>query len=124
MKKKNKIQYPNRKISETFIDFSSPILDYLGENASKHQVNDILRITYCVWNAVVLDTAKNESAHVSRLRQTFHNNKKAYQLIEFLISRKKTFFADDLRLIGEYRIIEKKNTWKLLAEARDPFSIS
>ncbi len=47
----------------------------------------------------------------------------ASSMIEQLISRKMEFYADDLRLIGEFSITKKKGKWRLRADARDPSTI-
>jgi len=44
-------------------------------------------------------------------------------LIEQMITRKRDMFSDDNRLIGEYRVTQKKGEWRLWAEARDPSNI-
>ncbi len=103
MKKKH-LKFPNRKISETFLDFSSPLLEAIGGAATKDQVEKVLQITYTVWNAIVLDTAKGCEKNISMLRETTKSDQMTSLLIEQLISRKKDLFADDLRLIGEYSI--------------------
>lgn len=122
--KKKKRQFSKRKISETFLDFSSPLLDALGRGATKHQVEKVFEITYTVWNAIVLDTVKDSSEHISMLRQTFEGDPMSSELIEQFISRKKTLFANDLRLIGEYSITQKRGEWRLRAEARDSSTFS
>jgi hypothetical protein len=33
--KKRHLKFPNRKISETFLEFSSPLLDAIGQAATK-----------------------------------------------------------------------------------------
>jgi hypothetical protein len=122
MKKKH-LKFPNRKISETFLDFSSPLLETIGGAATKGQVEKVLQITYTVWNAIVLDTAKGCGKNISMLRETTKSDQMTSLLIEQLISRKRDLFADDLRLIGEYSITQKKGEWRLRAEARDPSTI-
>lgn len=121
--KKKKLQFPIRKISETFLDFSSPLLNAIGEGATKHQGERILQITYTVWNAIVLDTVKGNTEHISMLRQAVKDDPVNSALIEQLIARKKDMFADDLRVIGEYSLIQKKGEWRLRADARDPSTI-
>lgn len=121
--KKKKLQFPTRNISETFLDFSLPLLDAIGEGATKYQVERVLQITYTVWNAIVLDTVKGTTEHISMLRQTIKGDPMNSALIEQLISRKKDMFADDLRVIGEYSLIQKKGEWRLRADARDPSTI-
>ena len=48
-----------RKISETLLDFSMPLLDAIGHGATKQQIERVLRITYSVWNAVNFDSIKS-----------------------------------------------------------------
>jgi hypothetical protein len=122
MKKKN-LNLSNRKISETFLNFSSPLIDSIGEDATKYQVEQVLKITYTVWNAIILDEVKGITNHISMLRQTVENDPMSSALIEQLIDRKKKMFADDLRVIGEYSLTQKKGEWRLRADARDPSTI-
>ena len=118
--KSNNSKHPNRKISETFLDFSSPLLDALGKAATKQQVEKALQITYTVWNSIVLDSVKGGSKYISMVRQSMKDNPESSALIEQLILRKKTFFENDLRLIGDYSIKKKREgDWRLRAEARD-----
>ena len=107
MKKKH-LKFPNRKISETFLEFSSPLLDAIGQAATKDQVEKVLQITYSVWNSMVLDTARGSEKNISILRETIKGDQMASSMIEQLISRKMELYADDLRLIGEFSITQKK----------------
>jgi hypothetical protein len=43
-------------------------------------------------------------------------------LIEELIARKRAFFADDQRLIGNWEVTRTEDGINLRAEARDPYS--
>jgi len=108
-----------RKFSETFLDFSSPLLDAIGDGATKQQIENVLKITYSVWNAVILDTVKGSSDYISMLKQTMENNPMGLKFIEELISRKKNQFGNDFRLIDEYSIKNVKGEWRLRVEARD-----
>lgn len=121
--KKKKIKFPNRKISETFLDFSSPLLNSLEKDVTKSQVEKVLVIAYTVWNSVVLDTVKGNTKHISMLKQTIREDPISAILIEEMISRKKNMFADDLRMIGNYSIFQNNGEWRLRAEARDPSSL-
>jgi hypothetical protein len=121
--KKKRLNLSNRKISETFLNFSSPLIDSIGEGATKYQVEQVLKITYTVWNATILDEVKGITNHIPMLRQTVENDPMSSALIEQLIDRKKEMFADDLRVIGEYSLTQKKGEWRLRADARDPSTI-
>ena len=115
--KKNK--FPNRKISETFLDFSSPLLDALGPDVNKYQVEQVLKIAFTAWNAVVLDTVQGNTQHVTKLRDLTADDPMSAALIEQMISRKQDMFSGDHRMIGEYRLTLKRGEWRLRAEARD-----
>jgi hypothetical protein len=121
--KKKKNKFPNRKISETFLDFASPIMDALGKDATKYQVEQVLKIAFTVWNSIVLDTVKGSSEYVSMLRETLKNDPMSSALIEQMIFRKNDMFPDDNRMIGEYSVSVKNGEWRLRAEARDPSAI-
>jgi hypothetical protein len=113
-KSKNKIN----KISEAFLEYSFPLLDELGPNATKEQVEKVLQITYTVWNAVVMDMANNNSEYVSLLRKSMKKDPITISIIEQFIERKNDLFSDDLRVIGNYSVKETNNEWRLRAEAR------
>jgi hypothetical protein len=122
MKKKH-LKFPNRKISETFLEFSSPLLDSIGQAETKDQVEKVLQITYSVWNSIVLDTSSGCEKNISMLREAIKGDQMVSAMIEQLISRKMELYADDLRIIGEFSITQKKGEWRLRADARDPSTI-
>jgi len=41
-------------------------------------------------------------------------------LVDFMIARKRRHFADDHRLVGEFKFVYKNGERRLRAEARDP----
>jgi hypothetical protein len=118
--KKKKNKFPNRKISETFLDFASPIMNALGKDATKYQVEQVLKIAFTVWNSIVLDTVKGSSEYVSMLRETMKEDPMSSALIEQMIFRKNDMFSGDHRMIGEYSVTQKNGEWRLRADARDP----
>ncbi|MEW6220278.1 MAG: hypothetical protein AB1634_12195 [Thermodesulfobacteriota bacterium] len=120
--KKSGMVFPNRKISETFLDFSSPLLGMLDGVAAKGEIEKVLIITYTVWNAVVMDEVNNTD-YVARLRASTKHDLLVSALIEQFIARKKELFPDDLRMVGEYSVTLDGREWRLHADARDPSSI-
>ena len=112
--------YSDRKISETFLDFASPLLDALGAKATKDQIEEVLKIAFTVWNSVVFDTVNGNTRYVAKLRELAAAESETRALVEQMISRKQTMFTDDHRLIGEYSVRHKNGEWRLRAEARDP----
>jgi hypothetical protein len=112
-----------RKISETLLDFSMTLLNAIGDGATKQQIENVLRVTYLVWNAVNLDTVKGGTKYVMMLRQTIGKDSIGRLVVEELIARKQNEFGDDLRLIGEYSLRMVKGEWRLRADVRDPSGI-
>jgi hypothetical protein len=123
VRKTKKIKFPHRKISETFLDFSSPLLDALGEDATKYQAEQVLKIAFTAWNAVVLDTVNGNTQYVTKLLELTTEDPMSAALIEQMISRKQDMFSGDHRMIGEYGLTQKIGEWRLWAEARDPSTI-
>ena len=62
--------YPDRKISETFLHFAEPLLQGLGPDATKHQMDEALKIAFTVWNAVVYEMANGETRFLDMLRES------------------------------------------------------
>lgn len=63
-------RYPDRKISETFLHFAEPLLQGLGPDATKHQMEEALKIAFTVWNAVVYATIRGETKYLDMLRES------------------------------------------------------
>ena len=118
--KAKKAQFPNRKISETFLDFSAPLLESLGKDVTKYKVETVLRIAFTAWNSVVIDTVKGNTKYVDQLRNLTRDDPMTAALMEQMISRKQDMFSDDQRMIGEYKLVQKRGQWRIWAEARDP----
>jgi hypothetical protein len=117
---KTKLRFPDRKISETFLQFAEPLLEALGPNLSEAQMKRPLNVAWTVWNAVVYADAAKNNHTLELLRSSTDQAPEAEALVEALIERKRTLFADDHRLIGEYEVFHKDGELRLRAEARDP----
>ncbi len=120
MRREDRTPLPDRKISETFLDFAGPLIEAAGGEATKDQIEQILKIAFTVWNSVVLDVVDHDGHHVTRLKQCFAGDALSTVLVEQMIARKKATFNDDLRLIGYYGIMKKHGEYYLQAEARAP----
>ena len=44
--------YPNRKISETVLNFAAPVLDDLPSEAPEHRAREALQVCFTAWNAI------------------------------------------------------------------------
>jgi hypothetical protein len=116
-------KFANRKISETFLDFAAPLLDPLGAEVTEHEMENALQIAFTVWNAMVFDAVDRSSRWVDRLRNYLDGQDPRVQaFVEQLITRKKSLFGHDCRLIGEYQIYRHHGELRLRAEARLPNS--
>ena len=115
---KGKTSYSTEKISETFLNFAKPLLEVSGGKATKDQTEAALMIAFTVWNSLVFDKVDGNSHYVDTLRNSFSNDPPAMALFEFMITRKNALFGDDLRLIGDYKLMKKLGGWTLRAEER------
>jgi hypothetical protein len=121
-KSKKNQSFPSRKISETLIDFAKPFIDIVDETTTQDQLEIGFKIAITVWNAVVFEAVKNDPTYLKMLRTSVlemdENSDYGYAMIESLISRKKEFFADDLRAIGNFSLKYKDGYLHVKAEAR------
>jgi hypothetical protein len=114
------LSFPDRKISETFLEFAEPLLEKEGTPPTAQEADRVLQFASTIWNSVVLDTVHGKTEWVTRVRNQFAAHPPLEALIERMILRKQRLFGHDLRLIGEFKILEKDGEWRLRAEARAP----
>ena len=112
--------FPDRKISETFIDFAAPFVAMVDENTTERQLEQGFKIAFTVWNSIVLDTLNGNDHYVSTLHELTEDQPLFKPMLAELIARKREHFADDLRLIGNYRLTYKNGDLHEWAEARKP----
>ena len=110
---------PNRKISETILEFGEPILEELPENASKEEMEAAMRLIVSAWNAVVLDDwNKTREFEKAFLEALIPMPKEFESIPKKLIKRKKRKYSTDPRAVGNYWVIEKNGGLVFKAEAR------
>jgi hypothetical protein len=115
--------YPNRKISETFLEFATPMLKDLPSEATEQRAREALEVSYTAWNAVVFADVINDHRHLEYIRRLTADKPEVAQLMEQLIVRKRTLFANDERLIGSWEVTRTEDGINLRADARDPHSL-
>jgi hypothetical protein len=109
---------PNRKISETILEFGEPILEELPENASKEEMEAAMRLIVSAWNAVVLDDwNKTREFEKAFLKALMPIPKEFESIPRKLIKRKKRKYSSDPRAVGNYWVIEKNGELVFRAEA-------
>ena len=116
---KLEVSLPNTKISETFLKFAEPLLDNAaGIPPTSEQAEEVLKVAFTVWNAVVVDAMHGNTRFVADIRERVAHEPEIAALMERMIVRKQTLFGHDLRMIGNYKLVEKDGEWRLRAEAR------
>jgi hypothetical protein len=120
---KNQATYPNRKISEAFLDFALPLTAIMPDDAPEASIEQALMIAFTVWNGVILDDVNGNGYYLARLKEQTSHDPILQALLGELMHRKRTVFADDQRLIGNYKVTRKHGKLNLWAEARDPYSV-
>lgn len=112
---------PSRKISKTFLEFATPCLDVLPTTATAEDVKKVLEVAFVVWNAVVFEEAKGNPSYLHDIRSRMSQEPELAAIVDALIDRKREFYENDQRLIGDYRVCLRDDSLSLWAEARSPF---
>src|SRR5215469_9038348 len=116
--------FPDRKISETFLQFAAPLLQTLPSEAPERQIRAALEVAYTVWNAVIFADVLNNNRYIDEVRRLITANTAGpAMLMEQMIARKRELFADDTRLIGNWKVTRTKDGINLHADARNPHSL-
>ena len=111
---------PSLKISQTFIDFVKPVMPPVDENTTEDQIRTIFEIGFMVWNAVLLDSVNNNDYYIGYIEEILSQNPGFDFFINPLIERRKTLFANDKRMIGNFTVTYKDGNLNVRAEARAP----
>jgi hypothetical protein len=120
VQRKSRINIPDRKISETFLEFAEPLLVPLGPRATEDEMNQALQIAFVVWNAVVYETVNEDTHCLQMLQDLTLGQPEVVALVNQLIERKRHQFGNDHRLVGQFKLTIRKGELNLRAEARDP----
>lgn len=115
--------FPDRKISEMFLDFAAPGFDDLPSEAME-RARQVLKVSLTVWNAGMFADLLNPGRHLNEIRRLTAGKPETSLLIEQMIARKRLLFDNDARLIGTWEIIRTADGFNLRADARDPYSLA
>lgn len=80
-------------------------------------------VAYTVWNAVVIADVLGDDRYLAEAHHRLGSDPVAAALVEMLISRKRTLFGDDARIIGTYDVRESADGFTVRADARDPYTL-
>jgi len=113
---------PDRKISETLLDFVKPLtMELVDENTSTEQIHDLLKIAVTVWNAMVMEEWGHGPRYLDEVRATLKDARLGNMgsFVEALVERKRERFAHDLRAISHFEVQpDPEDGFRIFAEAR------
>jgi hypothetical protein len=112
---------PDKKISQTLIEFLEPLLEIADEAVSQDQIRSLFQIGVGIWNAATLEQSGDGDALLGELRGEIERSGEPLMtaIVDDLIRRKRSVFAHDLRLVGHYELVfDECGRFKLRAEAR------
>ncbi len=120
-----KIEVPDRKISETILDFGEPLLSRFDESAPIHVVREAVMIVITVWNAHVMAMPIwGEPGHLENLEAILRAHPEppgAPPLVDSLSKRRRERFASDPRAVGRWDVVpDAHGGFKLVCDARLP----
>ena len=82
-----------------------------------------LQVAFTVWNAVIFADVLSDHGYIDQIRHLTAGNPEAGLLVEQMIARKREFFADDERMIGDWEVTRTQDGINVRADARDPYSL-
>ena len=83
-----KMSFPERKISESFLEFAEPLLEFDDKPPTQDEVEKCLQLASTVWNAVVFDTVRGNTKFITQVRQLMAGHPPMTELVEAMILRK------------------------------------
>lgn len=119
------VEIPQRKISETIIDFGAPLIADLDPSQPIEVVRSVFAIVITVWNAHVMAMPQwGRPQLLEQLGELVHTPGTAAQMIDTcaaLAARRRERFAQDPRAVGEWSVtIDQAGRVRLHCEARIP----
>lgn len=109
----------DRKISETLLEFASPVLSLFGGEVSPERIRPAFVVAVTAWNAVILDESEESTEFIMKARNALGGGPEL-GLFDILVERKRTEFASDRRLIGNFEVYKKRGEFRLRAFAHEP----
>lgn len=117
LEKKLSVFLQKRKASEVFVDYAMPylniILNDIEHEPSTTDLENILRLPWCIWNKVVAESDLKQELSIlleQALRLYYYNIPPGgEQLIEDLKTRKRKKFKQYNYYLGRYQVYSKSN---------------
>ena len=119
------VEIPQRKISETIIDFGAPLIAQLDAGQPIEIVRCVFAIVITVWNAHVMAMPVwGQPQLLDQLGELLGSPSAPAQLIDTyaeLAARRQQRFAEDPRAVGEWSVtIDQQGRVRLHCDARVP----
>jgi len=107
-----------RKMSEVIIDFAEPLLNAIDD--CDHELFEyVISFAIICWNASLLPQKKQKKVLFSMVDKLAESDVLFRLSVEddvrVLLERKKAFFADDKRMVVDYKIVEENGLYHLFA---------
>jgi hypothetical protein len=120
-----RIEVPDRKISETILDFGEPLLSRFDERTPIDVFRRALGIVIAIWNAHVMAMPIwGEPHHLEDLEAVLRKHPEPPgepPILESLAKRRVEMFADDPRAVGLWDVVpDARYGLKLRCDARLP----
>ena len=95
-----------RKASEVFLEYANPYIQmYLKEKATLNEIEEMLKLPWIVWNAVIMQEKKNKIDFMASIRLAIKNSSVgANALIESMLERKLNKFAKYRYMLGNFKL--------------------
>ncbi len=118
-----------RKLSETLLDFASPLLGALPPRADADALRHALAMAIAAWNAVTLDQWRPGSTEAEWTRAFLKDADEPERtallaVFDRLVARKHSDFAGERQAVGKWEVLRAKDgTFDLAAEGYLPFGL-
>ena len=113
-----------RSMAETLVEFTRPLFAQADEQTTREQLLEVLKLAVTIWNALVVDQWGQGTNHLAELRAVVRAPDAPPELgtvFEQLVRCKRELFADDLRAVGEFDVVQEgSGSFTVRAEARLP----
>ncbi len=97
-----------RPISSTLLSFCRPLLAAIGPAPDREAFEGVLKVAVTVWNAIVMEQVGFSGQYLEQARERVQEQAlpAAAGLFDSLVEHKHQAFAEDRRLILDYRVVE------------------
>lgn len=107
--------FPARKMSEVILDFAEPLLDAIDDD---ELFENAIGCAVVCWNLSFLTEKKQQrqvQAMVKKLdKSDLLTRFEAEDYVRMLLERKRIFFADEKRIVVNYKVVEEGDYQRLL----------